>query len=102
MKKLLMIVTVLIACTFVQAQDRRFESCPLEVISDGWKIKTIDNVINGSLGIMLERFDQTWPTWMVGQVRDAMEKGLSKVVLDEETSLKVTVDAKTEPYVYKD
>ena len=77
-----------------QVQDRHFESCPLTVIEEGWKTHTIDNVINGSLGIMLERFDQTWPTWMVGQVREAMEKGLSKVVLDEETSLIVTVDAK--------
>lgn len=77
-----------------QKQDKQFESCPLTVIEEGWKTHTIDNVINGSFGIMLERFDQTWPTWMVGQVRDAMEKGLSKVVLEEETSLVVTVDAK--------
>ena len=78
----------------MQAQDRQFESCPLTVVNEGWKTKTIDNVINGSFGIMLERFDQTWPTWMVGEVRDAMEKGLSKVVLDEETDLTVTVDSK--------
>jgi hypothetical protein len=51
-------------------------------------------VLNGSLGIMLERFDQTWPTWMVGAVRETMEKGLDKEVLDEETDLTVTVDVK--------
>ena len=94
MKKLFFMITFLMACTMVQAQDRHFESCPLTVINEGWKTKTIDNVINGSLGIMLERFDQTWPTWMVGDVRNAMEKGLSKVVLDDETDLTVTVDSK--------
>ena len=94
MKKLFFMVTVLMACTMVQAQDRNFESCHLTDINQGWKTKTIDNVINGSLGIMLERFDQTWPTWMVGEVRNAMEKGLSKVVLEEETALTVTIDSK--------
>ena len=94
MKKLFFMVTVLMACTMVQAQDRHFESCPLTDINQGWKTKTIDNVVNGSLGIMLERFDQAWPTWMVGEVRNAMEKGLSKVVLEEETALTVTIDSK--------
>lgn len=92
MKKLIFLLTLLWAGVSVQAQDKKF--CPLTEIEEGWKTKTIDNVINGSLGIMLERFDQTWPTWMVGEVRDAMEKGLSEVVLDEETSLTVTVDSK--------
>ena len=78
----------------VLAQERTFESCPLEVIDKGWSTKTIDNVVNGSLGIMLERFDQIWPTWMVGAVRETMEQGLEKNVLDEETALTVTVDAK--------
>ena len=76
------------------AQDQSFESTPLEVINKGWATKTIDNVINGSLGIMLERFDQTWPTWMVGAVRNTMEKGLDKEVLEDETALTVIVDAK--------
>ena len=76
------------------AQDKYFETCPLPEIEEGWKTKTITNVINGSLGIMLERFDQTWPTWMGKAIRDTMEKGLSKQVLDEETSLVVIVDAK--------
>jgi len=63
-------------------------------IEKGWNTKTINNVANGSFGVMLERFNQTWPTWMVSSVRDAMEKGQSKVVLDEETALKVIIDAK--------
>ena len=66
----------------------------LEEIDKGWKTKPIDNVINGSLGIMLERFDQMWPTWMVGAVRNTMEKGLEKEVLEDETALTVTVDSK--------
>ena len=72
----------------------KFETCPLEVIDKGWQTKTIDNVINGSFGIMLERFDQTWPTWTVGLVRKTMEKGLAKEVLDEETALTVTIDSR--------
>jgi hypothetical protein len=70
------------------------ESVSIEEINKGWGTKTINNVINGSLGIMLERFDQTWPTWMVGVVRETMEKGLAEEVLDEETELTVTVDTK--------
>ena len=66
----------------------------LEDLDKQWATKPINNVINGSLGIMLERFDQTWPTWMVGAVRNTMEKGLEKEVLDEETSLTVTIDTK--------
>ena len=76
------------------AQELNFNGTPIEDIEKGWSGKAIGNVVNGSLGIMLERFDQTWPTWMVREVRDAMEKGLSTVVLEEETSLTVTVDAK--------
>jgi hypothetical protein len=66
----------------------------LEEINKAWPTKTINNVVNGSLGIMLERFDQTWPTWMVGAVRETMEKGLAREVLDEETELTVIVDSK--------
>ena len=82
------------AAMAVQAQEKNFEYTPLEEIDKGWPTKTIDRVVNGSFGIMLERFDQTWPTWMVEAVRRTMEKGLAKEVLDEETSLTVTVDAK--------
>lgn len=81
---------LLVTLLTVQAQ----ETTSLETINKGWGTKTINNVINGSLGIMLERFDQTWPTWMVGLVRQTMEKGLAEEVLDEETELTVTVDTK--------
>lgn len=95
MKRVSLILTMGFLSVFsVMAQDMRFESTPLEVINKGWTSKTIDNVINGSLGIMLERFDQTWPTWMVGSIRNTMEQGLSKEVLDEETELTVTIDSK--------
>jgi len=78
----------------VWAQDSPTKYCSLEDIDKGWPVKTIGNVINGSLGIMLERFDQTWPTWMTKAVRNTMEKGLSREVIEEETDLTVTVDAK--------
>jgi hypothetical protein len=94
MKKLVLMVFVLFSTMVVKAQETAFESCPLDEIEKGWGAKPIGNVVNGSLGIMLERFDQTWPTWMVGAVRRTMEKGLDKEVLDDETSLIVTVDAK--------
>ena len=92
MKKLIVILSVLLSSVSAWAQEREYAS--LEDIEQGWKTKTIDNVINGSLGIMLERFDQTWPTWMVGALRNTMEKGLAKEVLDEETGLMVTIDIK--------
>ena len=94
MKKGLIILLFQVFTVATWAQDMRFESCSLEVIDKGWSTKTIENVVNGSLGIMLESFDRTWPTWMVGAVRETMEKGLAREVLDEETSLTVTVDAK--------
>ena len=94
MKRVIMMTVALVSLMTAMAQDKYFETCPLTEIEEGWKTKTITNVINGSLGIMLERFDQTWPTWMGRVTRETMEKGLSKQVLDEETSLVVTVDAK--------
>ena len=94
MRKLLLLTLVLMSVLTSVAQEKTFESTPLEVIEKGWGTKTIDNVINGSLGIMLERFDQTWPTWMGSTIRETMEKGLAKEVLDDETELTVTVDTK--------
>ena len=93
MRGLLFVLVSLFIGANATAQDRTFESTPITVINQGWKTKTIDNVINGSLGIMLERFDQTWPTWMVGMLRETMEQGLDKRVIDEETSLTVTIDS---------
>lgn len=76
------------------AQDRTFESCPLELIEENWKAKPIENVTNGSLGIMLESFDKTWPTYVVGEAREVMEKGLSKYVdPNDETERTVINDA---------
>ena len=93
-KKLLTIVTLMLACTMM-AQENESETISLEDIEKNWATKTIDYVINGSIGIMLESFDMTWPTWMVSAVRETMEKGLDKEVLDPETGLTVTVDAKS-------
>ena len=92
MKKLSFAIMLLliVAGTNVFAQ----KNTDLEDLNKEWATKPIDNVINGSLGIMLERFDQTWPTWMVGAVRNTMEKGLEKEVLDKETCLTVTIDTK--------
>ncbi|MBE6258058.1 MAG: hypothetical protein E7103_08885 [Prevotella sp.] len=91
-KKSLLTVLLLLCLSLGSAWAQ--ETVSLEDIEKGWKTKTIDNVANGSLGVMLERFDQTWPTWMGASVRDAMEKGLSKMVIDEETALTVIVDSK--------
>ena len=91
MKRLLLILFT-IHCSLFTALAQ--ESVSLEDIEKGWGTKTIGNVINGSLGIMLERFDETWPTWTGSAIRETMEKGLVKEVLDEETELTVTVDTK--------
>ena len=93
MRKLASVFLLLFLIMTAQAQDTK-EHYSLEDIQKGWGSKPINNVINGSFGIMLERFDQTWPTWMVGVVRETMEKGLAEEVLDEETELTVTVDTK--------
>ena len=69
-------------------------STSLEDIDAGWATKPISNVANGNFATMLERFYQTWPTWMVRAVRNTMKKGLTKQVLDKGTELTVTVDQK--------
>ena len=94
MKRIIISAVVLIMALAVKAQETEVMRTSLEDIDQGWASKSISNVLNGSLGIMLERFDQTWPTWMVGAVRNTMEKGLAKEVLDEETGLTVTIDTK--------
>ena len=96
MKRLLLTLFAFHCAVFsVLAQDEPTETVWLEDIDKGWSTKPINNVINGSLGIMLERFDQTWPTWMVKAVRRTMEKGLAEEVLEDETELTVTVDTKS-------
>ena len=94
MKRVFLMVALFVSVMTTMAQDKSFESCPLDVIEQGWKTKTIDNVINGSLGIMLESFNRTWPTWTGEAICHTMEKGLDKEVLDEETALTVTIDSK--------
>lgn len=96
MKRLLFLFIMPALALTMQAQDdRSFESCPLEVIAENWKNKTIEHVVNGSLGIMLEAFDKTWPTYVVAEARDVMEKGLEKYVdPNDETERTVINDAK--------
>ena len=93
MKKVSIIMLLVLLSGTLYAQET-YKYVFLEDLDKQWATKPINNVINGSLGIMLERFDQTWPTWMVGAVRNTMEKGLEKEVLDKETSLTVTIDTK--------
>ena len=94
MKRLFLLAAMFVSVMMAMAQDKSFESCPLDVIEQGWKTKTIDHVINGSLGIMMESFNQTWPTWMGEAICHTMEKGLAKEVLDEETDLTVIIHLK--------
>ena len=93
MKKVSIIMLLVLFSGTLYAQET-YKYVFLEDLDKQWATKPINNVINGSLGIMLERFDQTWPTWMLGAVRNTMEKGVDKEVLDQETSLIVTVDTK--------
>jgi hypothetical protein len=92
MKKTFLLAMIFVCCALtVSAQD---SSISLEDIDAGWATKPISNVANGSFDTMLERFDQTWSTWMVRAVRNTMKKGLAKQVLDKETELTVTIDRK--------
>lgn len=78
-----------------QAQKAFRQYCPLEDIAKDWRTKTIDNVVTGGLGIMLERFDETWPTYVVEDARDVLEQGLTEKVLDANVGYKVVSDAKS-------
>ena len=77
-----------------QAQKAFKQYCPLEDIQSGWRTKIIDNVVTGGIGIMLERFDETWPTYVVEDARSVLEQGLSEKVLDANVGYKVVSDAK--------
>lgn len=96
MKRLLFIAACyLCTITGCWAQEHpNKEVCSLTEIYNQWKNVPIKNVVNGSLGIMLERFDQTWPTLVVGDVREVMEQGLESKLLDEETDYRIINDAK--------
>jgi hypothetical protein len=76
------------------AQFPQYKNTSLEDIYKGWANKSISNVANGSFSTMLESFNQTWPTWMMGFVCDAMKQGVTKKILDKETDLTVFVDTK--------
>ena len=66
----------------------------IQTIKTGWKSKVINNVPTAGLGIMLERFDQTWPTSAVGDVCQVMQLGVAKKVLDQNDGYTEEVDAK--------
>ena len=66
----------------------------IQTIKMGWKSKVITNVPTGGLGIMLERFDQTWPTSVGADVCQVMMTGMDEQVLDRTTNYKVINDSK--------
>ena len=99
MKRVFLMAVMFVSVLTAMSQDKMFESCPLEVIEQGWKSKTIDNVINGSFGIMLDRFNRTWPTGSGEAICHTMEEGLDKEVLDEymESHPGVTIVDESQP-----
>lgn len=66
----------------------------IQTIKMGWKSKVITNVPTAGLGVMLERFDQTWPTSVGADVCQVMMTGAEEMVLDRNTGYKVINDAK--------
>ena len=66
----------------------------IETIKDEWDKKVITDVPTAGLGIMLERFDMTWPTSAVGDVCQVMQTGVAKKVLDSDDGYTVEVDAR--------
>ncbi|MBR4366175.1 MAG: hypothetical protein IKP43_05275 [Bacteroidaceae bacterium] len=66
----------------------------LTSLQSRWSSKNITNVSSGNIGVMLDRFDQTWPTTSVGDARSVIKQGLAKKVLEEETAYTVIYDAK--------
>lgn len=80
---------LLVAGTLAQAQQQ----VSIEDIANGWKTKPIGNVVNGSLGVMMEAFHKTWPTYVTRDACETMEQGLATRLIDPETDYRVTVDA---------
>lgn len=66
----------------------------IQTIKMGWKSKVITNVPTAGLGIMMERFDQTWPTSVGADVCQVMMTGAGEQMLDRNTGYKVINDAK--------
>ena len=90
MKKL-MAFALLLAVVSVQAQN-------IGNIAAGWQRKSITNVPSGSLVVLLERFNQTWPSSSVGEALSVIKTGAAKKVIDEDTERTVVNDA-TNGYV---
>jgi len=66
----------------------------LEDIKEKWRTKVITDVPTAGIGIMLERFDMTWPTASVGDACQVLQTGVEKKVLDDNDGYTVEVDAK--------
>ncbi|MBQ9186354.1 MAG: right-handed parallel beta-helix repeat-containing protein [Prevotella sp.] len=66
----------------------------IQTIRAEWATRVINHVPTGGLGIMLERFDQTWPTAAGGDICQVMQLGVAKKVLDPDDGYTVEVDAK--------
>lgn len=90
MKKILITLLMLAAGSCLQAQQK---DVFIDDIEKGWKTKPIENVVNGSIGILLEAFHQTWPTYVTRDACSVMEQGLDHKVLDPEAGYYVTIDA---------
>lgn len=93
-RRILVLFGLFVASISAFAQFQQYKNTSLEDIDQGWANKTISNVANGSFGTMLECFNQTWPTWMVSIVCDAIKQEVTKKVIDRETNLTVLADAK--------
>ena len=57
-----------------------------------WAEKVIKNVPDGTLGMMLKRFNDEWPYTAVGDVMPIVGQKSSEKVLDDETELTVVND----------
>lgn len=67
MKKLLIALALLLPLAAQAASIQEIEA--------GWTKKVITNVPSGSLGVMLQRFQDTWPTTSVGEACRAIKTG---------------------------
>ena len=83
-----------IAMLILLCQTTAVQGVSIQSIKTGWKSKVITDVPTGGLGIMLERFDQTWPTSVGADVCQVMMTGMDEQVLDRTTNYKVTIDSK--------
>lgn len=99
MRKLLSLINrctlsifLLLSVVVGQAQDDpTIGRSSLGSIEAGWGAKTITDVSIG-MEAMLERFNQTWPTGVVGDVLTVMKEGAARMVLDESTGYEVIND----------